>query len=138
MAILNPNELKAMSRDRIAACGDRTGKLVLLFTGVSVALTMAVSGLNLYLSEQISNTGGLGGLGMRSVLQTIQTLLSYFNTFFSPFWQAGFVYAMICVARNMMPEYSNMGRGLKRFGSVLSLSLLVNILISLLQRRLSR
>lgn len=118
MAVINYHQFKEQSRIRIQETDGGAGKLTLLFTGVSVGLSLATVGLNLFLSEQISGTGGLSGLGARSVLQTIQTLLSYFNTLFSPFWQAGFLFAMISTARGQNPVPGHMTRGVQRFGSV--------------------
>ena len=88
-----------------------------------VILNLIVSGLNLYLNQQIGNTGGLGGLGLRSVLQTAQTLLSYFSTFFTPFWAAGLLHAMIAVARGREAGPSALTQGFRRFGSILGYTL---------------
>lgn len=130
MAIISPSQLKAQSASRLAASGGDLKRLVLLFTGVTVGLSLAVNGLNLYLNQQISTTGGLGGLGMRSVLQTIQTLLTYISTFFTPFWQAGFLFATIRAARGQQTRTGDMLQGFRRFGSILGYSLW-QILISM-------
>ena len=124
MAVLNPRELKEAADRRIQEASFDPGKLILIHTGVIVALNLIVSGLNLYLSEQIGTTGGLSGLGLRSVLQTAQTVLSYFSTFFTPFWSAGLLFAMICVARGQEARPSALLQGFRRLGSVLSYTLL--------------
>lgn len=123
MAVLNPQELKASAARRISGASYDPKKLVLIHTGVIVALNLVVSGLNLYLNQQIGTTGGLSGLGLRSVLQTAQTMLSYFSTFFTPFWAAGLLYAMLSVARGQNADPSSLTRGFRRFGSVLSYTL---------------
>lgn len=123
MAVLNPRELKEAADRRIQEASFDPGKLILIHTGVIVALNLIVSGLNLYLSEQIGTTGGLSGLGLRSVLQTAQTVLSYFSTFFTPFWSAGLLFAMICVARGQEARPSALLQGFRRFGSILSYTL---------------
>ena len=123
MAVLNPRELKNAASRRISEASYDPRKLILIHTGVIVALNLVVSGLNLYLNQQISTTGGLGGLGLRSVLQTAQTMLSYFSTFFTPFWAAGLLYAMLSVARGQDAGFKTLFRGFHRFGSVLSYAL---------------
>lgn len=123
MAVLNPQTLKDAASRRLSEASFDPRSLVLIHTGVIVALNLAVSGLNLYLNQQIGTTGGLGGLGVRSMLQTAQTVLSYFATFFTPFWSAGLLFAMLSVARGQNAGPNSLLRGFHRFGSVLSYTL---------------
>ena len=88
--------------------------LVLWFCGVLAALTLGSNGLNLYLDSQIGNTGGLEGIGMRSLLQTVQTILSYINQFFGPFWTAGFLAAMLAMVRGIRPKPRDLTEGFRR------------------------
>ena len=107
-------------------------KLVLIYCGVIAALSFGSGGLNLLLNAQIGGTGGLDGLGLRSVLQTIQEFLGYFNTFFTPFWSAGFLYAMIGMVRGDEPRCADLMAGFKRFGRVLLASIYeITMVISL-------
>lgn len=124
MAVLNPRELKDAAARRIQEAPFDPKKLILIHTGLIVLLNLIVSGLNLYLSEQIGTTGGLGGLGLRSVLQTAQTVLSYFSTFFTPFWAAGLLFSMVRVARGQEARPLSLLQGFRRFGSLLSYVLL--------------
>ena len=80
MAVFSPRDLKESAAQKLSEASYDPKKLVLIHTGLIVALNLAVNGLNLYLSEQIGTTGGLSGLGLRSVLQTAQTILGYFAT----------------------------------------------------------
>ena len=119
MAILNPSAL----RTRGAAAAERyrsEGRnLVLIYCGVTALLSFCANGLYLYLDSHIGATGGLSGLGMRSVLQTIQELLSYINMLFGPFWSAGFLFAVITMVRGRTPGTGNLLEGFRRFGRVL-------------------
>lgn len=115
----NIRELKSRSAALAEANRDGTRSLVLLYCGVIAALTLGSSGLNLFLNDRISGTGGLDGLGMRSVLQTIQELLTYVNLVFTPVWSAGFLAAMIHLVRGGKPEKRHMAQGLRRFGRIL-------------------
>lgn len=123
MAVLNPQELKETASRRITDASFDPRKLVLIHTGVIVALNLVVSGLNLYLNQQIGSTGGLGGLGLRSMLQTAQTVLSYCSTLFTPFWAAGLLFAMLSIARGQSTGPNALFRGFRRFGSVLGYAL---------------
>lgn len=134
MAILNPKELKYQANQKLACAGGDPRRLVLIYTGVIAALTLGSSGLDLFLDSQIGATGGLSGLGTRSVLQTIQEILDYVNIFFGPFWSAGFLYAMIGLARDRTPTPGDLMAGFRRFGRILACIavrfLLILVLIS--------
>lgn len=120
MAELNPKELKSQARSILdsTACDHR--RLVLIYSGVTVALMLASGGLQLFLSQQISSTGGLAGLGMRSILQTVEVILSYVNMFFGPFWSAGLLSVVIGIVQDQTPQPGNLLDGFRRFGRLLS------------------
>lgn len=111
--------LKQQARDRVAQTPNAR-MLVLVYLGVLGVLGLASGGLNLYLNSQISGTGGLSGLGLRSVLQTVQMALSYANMLFGPFWQAGFLFCVIRMVRGQQTGPRELGEGFHRFGRIIS------------------
>lgn len=119
MNILNIRELKARGAALAGEHRGGTRGLVLLYCGVIAVLSLGSNGLNLYLNSQIGGTGGLSGLGMRSVLQTLQEILTYINLFFGPFWSAGFLAAMLAMVRGRAPEKRDLSAGFRRFGRIL-------------------
>ena len=119
MEILNTRELKRRGAALAGGFRRETGKLVLVYCGVLALLSMGSSGLNLLLESRIGQTGGLGGLGMRSVIQTVQTILDFVNLFFSPFWSAGFLLAMLAMVRGTAPRVEMLTGGFRRFGRIL-------------------
>lgn len=135
MAVLNSRALKKEAAQRLSGSAPNPQKLILIYTLVLAALSLAASGLNLYLDQQISGTGGLSGVSTRSVLQTLQTMLSYFATFFSPFWNAGLLAAVISIVREQDADPRGLLKGFRRFPRVLSytlLELLIMILVATL------
>ena len=116
----NIRELKRRGAELAGDARESTRGLVLLYCGVLAVLTLGSSGLNLFLDDRISGTGGLGGLGMRSVLQTVQEVLSYVNLLFGPFWSMGFLAAMLAMVRGSAPEKRHLTAGFRRFGRVLA------------------
>ena len=94
-------------------------RLVLVYSGVLAAITLGSNGLNLLLDSQMGSTGGLGGLGLRSWLQTGQEFLSLVNLFFGPFWSAGFLVAMIHMVRGETPTPGHLAGGFRRPGRML-------------------
>lgn len=119
MAYLDTRELKARGAAAAGSFRSETRRLVLLYCGVMAAISLGANGLNLYLDSQIGSTGGLGGVGMRSILQTIQEVLTYVNLFFGPFWSAGFLFSMLDMVRGTAPRLEDLTEGFRRFGRIL-------------------
>lgn len=128
MAILNPRDLKSRAQSQLRSTPTDCRKLILVYTGTVILLNLIVNGLQLMLDEQISSTGGLGGLGIRSVLQTIQTVLGYLTNLFTPFWQAGFLGCIIGIARNKQVSPRGLFAGVRRLPRILSYFLLQALL----------
>lgn len=116
---LHNRELRARAAELAAENREPARRLVLLYCGVLAALTLGSSGLNLVLDTRIDTTGGLDGIGMRSILETIQQILSYINQFFGPFWSAGFLTAMIAMVRGREPQVRDLANGFRRAFRVL-------------------
>lgn len=112
-------ELRARAAELAAEYREPARRLVLLYCIVLAALTLGSSGLNLVLDTRIDTTGGLDGIGMRSILETIQQILSYINQFFGPFWSAGFLTAMIAMVRGREPQVRDLTNGFRRAFRVL-------------------
>ena len=116
---LHNRELRARAAELAAEYREPARRLVLLYCGVLAVLTLGSSGLNLVLETRIDTTGGLDGIGMRSILETIQQILSYINQFFGPFWSAGFLTAMIAMVRGREPQVRDLTNGFRRAFRVL-------------------
>lgn len=127
MENLTPKALKQEAQRRLDSAAFNPRYLILLNTGVTVGLGLLVNGLNYLLSHQIGATGGLSGLGMRSALQTIQSLLSYAASLFTPFWTAGLLFCFIGIVRNQEVRPRSMLEGFRRFPKLLSFTLLVGL-----------
>lgn len=114
MTDLSPRALKERSRQTLASMQTEARRVVIVYTAVLIALAIGSSGLNLYLNSQISGTGGLGGMGLRSVLQSIQDFMSYVNFLFDPFWGAGFLLAMVHTVRGQAPQVRHLAGGFRK------------------------
>jgi len=75
--------------------GNEKLKIAAIHAGITAGVALMVTLLQLLLSQGIGNTGGLSGLGMRSLLQTAETVLSGANTVLMPFWNVGFLFAAL-------------------------------------------
>lgn len=140
MTDLTPRALKQRSRQNLAPLLPEARRVVIVYTAVLAALALGSNGLQLYLSSQISETGGLSGLGLRSVLQTIQEFLTYVNIFFDPFWSAGFLCAMLAAVRGRRPRAADLCSGFRKGFKIIGylvFQLLVFILLTTLVAQIS-
>ena len=119
MATLDISALRSQGAAAARANRPAAGRLALIYSGVLALLTLAVNSLYLLLDNQIGGTGGLDGMGLRTVLQTLQEVLTYANLLFSPFWSAGFLWAMMSMVRGRTPQAGDLMAGFRRFGRVL-------------------
>ncbi len=99
-------------------------KLVLIHTGIFAAVGLGISLLSWLLSLGIGQTGGLGGLGDRAVLETVQQLLQAAQLLAAPFWNIGLVMASLQLIRGLDFGPGTLLEGFRRFGPVLRMNLL--------------
>lgn len=100
-------------------------KLVMIHTAVSLALSLVILVMNLVLDNQISSTGGLGGLGARTALETAQSVLQLVQTVALPFWELGLIFAAIRISRRMTAEPASLLEGFRRFWPAMRLKLIL-------------
>lgn len=99
-------------------------KLVLIHTGIFAGVGLGISLLSWLLSLGIGQTGGLGGLGDRAVLETVQQLLQVAQLLAAPFWNIGLVMASLQLIRGLDFGAGTLLEGFRRFGPVLRMNLL--------------
>ncbi len=104
-------------------------RLTLLHAGVALGISLLATVLNLFLSRQIDATGGLAGLGLRSVLSTIQSVLELAGSLALPFWEMGIFAAAFLWASAQAARPGVLPEGFRRFGPVLRLRLLQAVLL---------
>ena len=121
MEKLNGKKIIARARERLQ--GVNTQPLVLLHTGVTVGAAFVIMLLQYLLAEGIGNTGGLSGMGMRSVLETAQLVLQWANTLLLPFWSLGFLHVALLWAREAQADKRDLLAGFHRVGPYLGLML---------------
>ena len=121
MEKLNGKKIIAQARDRLQ--GVNTRPLVLLHTGVTVGAALVIMLLQYVLAEGIGNTGGLSGMGIRSILETGQLVLQWANTLLLPFWSLGFLYVALLWAREKQADKKDLLAGFHRIGPCLGLML---------------
>lgn len=128
MDIRDRRTLKSNAAESLATAPCNPKKLIFLHAGIIAAFTLILSLLEFLLEGQIANTGGLSGLGTRTVLVTIQTVLDYASTVLLPFWNMGYIFAVLGMSRRESVKPTTLLEGFRRFGPVLRLFLLDNLI----------
>ena len=128
MTLQNRHEIKDAAKDALAAASYDPKKIILIHTGVSLALMLTLVVLDFLLENQISETGGLSGLGLRSVLSTLQSLLQTFQLIVLPFWEIGYFCATMKLARREPVSPASLLEGFRRFGPILRIMLLKGLI----------
>lgn len=121
MDILNCRALKARAGERLSGASCDHKKLALIHTGLALGISVLISLLQLYLDRQIASTGGLAGLGTRSVLETIRMACQTAVDIALPFWEFGFVFIALRLARGEQTGTKDLTQGFRHFSSVIRL-----------------
>lgn len=122
--------LKKAADRSIAASSYDPRKLMLIYFGASAVLMLSVMALNFILQNQIAGTGGLSGMGLRSVLETVSQVVQTAVNLLLPFWTMGYLYCVLKMIRGEKFGLSDMLYGFRNFGPVLRLNLIRGLILS--------
>ena len=128
MDIHNRPMLKTAAADALRAAPNDPKKLILLHSAAALALSLLLTVVDYLLEYAIADTGGLGGLGTRSVLSTLQSCLMLSQLVLLPFWQVGYTYVTLKFARKEEAMPADLCHGFRLFLPVLRLLLLQGML----------
>jgi len=124
MDIRDRRALKGAAADALSNASCNPRKLVLIHAGASLALSLLLLVLHYILEEQIGSTGGLGGMNNRAMLTTAQWVLQLGQLIAVPFWQIGWLFVTLRIARRERTGVSDLLEGFRRFLPFLRLTLL--------------
>ncbi len=127
MNISNRRGLKAEAARALSRASYDPKKLILVHTGASVALGLILALLDYLLEQQIGGTGGLSGVGTRSILETAQAVLTLAQLLAAIFWQIGYVYVALKISRGEEIGIGDLFQGFRQFGPVLRLRLMITL-----------
>ena len=125
-------QLKVLARQRADSSRYNTQKLALLFTGAAVALSFLITLIGFLLTKQMEDTSGLGGIGLRTTLFSIQTLVMLAGAVVLPFWNLGYTRAALDTARDGIAEPKTLLSGFRLFFPALRLFFLQAMLYTLI------
>lgn len=123
MTIPEISALKAESRSALEYSRHQK-TIALVYTAGLVGSSVLVLLLDYILSELIAGTGGLGNLGTRTILSTLQTMLPMLQTLVLLGWNAGYALAVLSMIRRQNPDRNTLISGLSLFFPMLRCMLL--------------
>lgn len=123
MDIRNTRALKDTASQRLDQARD-AGKIVLIYAGITLTVSLLVTLVNYTLDLQISKTGGLGSIGTRSVLATIQTVLPIVQMAAMMCLELGYLAAAMRIARGQYVSPQTLRAGMPRFWAMVRCGLL--------------
>lgn len=123
MTIRNISGLKQDARAALQCCGSQR-EIAFLYTAVLVGLSLVLTVADYFLTEMISGTGGLGNLGTRSILSTLQSMLPILQMLLLLGWNAGYTISMLKIARREHADRNTLKSGFSLFFPLLRAMLL--------------
>ena len=119
MNLRDRSALKKAADESISRASYPPKNLILIHAGAALGLTMLVVLVNFLLDRFMNTTSGLGSMGLRAILSTAKSVLSIVQSVVLPFWEIGYVFTMLQVARQEQAAPSSLLTGFRRFWPVL-------------------
>ena len=132
MASFDFSRIRMQGRVALDGASYSPRKLIMIHSGVTIGLGLVLSVISYLLDMGIAQTGGLSGIGTRSVLETVQSLLETANMTLLPFWSIGYVRVILLWMRRQDGDVSTLLYGFRCFVPVIRLMFLQGIVYALL------
>ena len=114
MTSLRPEQIKEEAGTRLAQA-PQLGKILLIFNGILLALCLIITGGSYLLDDMMANSGGLGAIGKRTMIQTIQRVLPFINLIAMMILELGMWNAMLRIGRGQYTSPQSLKMGISRF-----------------------
>lgn len=125
MNIRNIRQIHDTARQRLDQAQYKN-QIILIYSGIFIGLSVLVTVATYILGEQISKTGGLSNMGLRSILSTIRSVLPILQNLVLLCLELGFLNAMIRMARGLYTSPQSLRAGIPRFWAAIRCSLLLS------------
>ena len=103
-------------------------KIVLIYSGLAIGSAVLVTAVNYLLGLQISQSGGLGNMGTRAMLSSLQTMLPLIQSVALMCLDVGYIAAMLRIARGQYASPQTLRLGFDRLWVLLRCSLIQGML----------
>lgn len=119
MNIRDRKGLKAHAQQALSCASYDPRKLFGIHIAVTAGISLLLTVLDYLLQQGIATTGGLDGIGTRSLLQTAQQLLQVAYSLALPFWQMGLFCVSLQLFRRQAAAPASLLEGFRKLGPVL-------------------
>ena len=119
MVSFHDKHLHTQVKEAVAGFGKSAVKLIAIHAGISVGANLLLTLISYLLDMGIAGTGGLSGIGTRALLETVQQFLQTVLSIALPFWEMGYVFSALQMARGQGADSVNLLTGFRHFGPVL-------------------
>ena len=128
MDICNTSEIKAAALRRLMDAG-QAKRIAAIYAGVTLGLSALVTILGLVLEAMMSGATGLGGMGRRTILSSVQSMLPWVVGLITMCVELGYQAAMLRVARGQYASPQTLRLGFDRFWVLLRCILLEGVIL---------
>lgn len=128
MDICNTSEIKAAALRRLTDAG-QAKRIAAIYAGVTLGLSALVTILGLVLEAMMSGATGLGGMGRRTILSSIQSMLPWVVGLITMCVELGYQATMLRVARGQYASPQTLRLGFDRFWVLLRCILLEGVIL---------
>ena len=128
MDICNTSEIKAAALRRLTDAG-QAKRIAAIYAGVTLGLSALVTILGLVLEAMMSGATGLGGMGRRTILSSVQSMLPWVVGLITMCVELGYQAAMLRVARGQYASPQTLRLGFDRFWVLLRCILLEGVIL---------
>lgn len=103
-------------------------KILLIYLAIITGLSLAVAGVSILLSNRIADTGGLGNMGLRSVLSTAKSVLPLVQSVILLGLEMGYYTMALNITRGEPISNDTLFGGFRRFFPLLRAQILLSFL----------
>ncbi len=128
MDIRNRRAIHRSAGQALAATANDPRKIALWYTVICSVMALAMTVLTGFLTDRISNTGGLSNIGLRSILSTGQTVLPIVQLVITACLNLGYHFAVLRIARGEEAQPRTLLEGFRHFGPILRAMLFQGLL----------
>lgn len=132
MNIRDRRAIHQRSRQVLAQAPADPRHVALAYTCITAALALIVTVLSGFFTDRIANTGGLGNMGLRSLLSTGQTVLPILQLLINSCLGFGYYWAVLRMARGEEALPGDLAMGFRNWGAVLRLLLFQSVIYGII------
>ena len=128
MNIQNTSELIACARRRLTDAG-QAKRIAAIYAGLTLGMSALVTLIGLVLNLRISQATGLSGMGLRTVLSSVQSVLPILSALVTLCLEVGYQASMLRVARGQYASPQTLRLGFDRFWVLLRCTVLEGLIL---------